>query len=203
MEQTTAFNTGRWPKADDRSRHEARERLSEMLVRAGRRDEAALEEVYNQTSGKLYALLLEMLAEPAVAGEVLRDCYLTVWHGLSVYAPGRASPVSWLITMARNKAIDRLRGDAAARRSMPLEEPGAEPAPQQPVLLARLEADRDREALYRCLDQLDALQRDAIRTAFFAGMPYDELALRADAPADLVRSRIGRGLSRLNASLQS
>lgn len=194
---------GRWPKEDDRTRHEARERLSEMLVRAGRRDEAAMEEVYNQTAGKLYALLLEMLGEPAIADEVLRDCFLTLWRGVSRYAPGRVSPVSWLITMARNKAIDRLRGDAFARRSMPLEDPDSEPAPPQPAIFTRLEADRDREQLYRCLDQLEASQRDAISTAFFAGMTYDELAVRADAPADAMKIRIGRGLIRLNACLRS
>ncbi len=200
--QQTLLNAGQWSGADERSRHEARERLAEDIVRAGNGDKAAMERVYKQTSAKIYALLLEMLTERATADEVLQETYLAVWRGAHRFTSGRASPMSWLITIARNKAIDRLRSERLSRRSRALDDLAVEPSDPHPSVLMRLEAAEDRDRLHWCIDQLEARQRDAIRTAFFSGMTYDDLAQRAEVPLGTMKSWIRRGLLRLKACLE-
>lgn len=202
-QQETAVKAGKWSSAEERYRHEARERLAEDIIRAGYCDEAAMERVYKQTSAKIYAVLLEMLTDRATADEVLQDTYLAVWRGAHRFTSGRASPMSWLITIARNKGIDRLRGERLSRRSRALDELAVEPSDPHPSVLVRIEADEDRDRLHWCIDQLEARQRDAIKTAFFSGMTYDDLARRSGVPLGTMKSWIRRGLLRLKACLET
>jgi RNA polymerase sigma-70 factor, ECF subfamily len=201
-QQETAMNAGQRSGADERSRQEARERLAEDIIRAGHGDEAAMERAYKQTSAKIYAVLLEMLTDRATADEVLQDTYLAVWRGAHRFTSGRASPMSWLIAIARNKGIDRLRGERLSRRSRALDDLAVEPSDPHPSVLVRIEADEDRDRLHWCIDQLEARQRDAIRTAFFSGMTYDDLARRSGVPLGTMKSWIRRGLLRLKACLE-
>jgi RNA polymerase sigma factor (sigma-70 family) len=194
---------------DDMSRGEARanagaarEALGLALLRTARGDEAAMATVYKRTSGRIYALLLQMLPDQATADEVLQDTYLAVWRRADSFAQGRASPMTWLITIARNKAIDRLRSDQVARGSRPLDDLAVEPRDPGPSPLNRLEAGDDDRRLHWCIDQLEARQREAIRTAFFSGITYDELARRENVPLGTMKSWIRRGLVRLKACLE-
>jgi RNA polymerase sigma factor (sigma-70 family) len=196
------YDFGRGAVATGAKAEAAREALKLALFRAGQGDEAAMATVYKQTSGRIYALLLQMLPNKATADEVLQDTYLAVWRKADRFAQGRASPMTWLITIARNKAIDRMRSEHVARSSQPLGELMAEPRDPAPSALARLETDDDRRRLHGCIDQLEARQREAIRAAFFGGVTYDELARRENVPLGTLKSWIRRGLVRLRACLE-
>jgi DNA-directed RNA polymerase specialized sigma24 family protein len=83
--------------------------LSAALARVAEGDRAALQEVYRRTSAKLYGVCLRIFPEPEDAQDVLQDAYINVWQRAGSFDPARASPITWLVTLTRNRAIDRLR----------------------------------------------------------------------------------------------
>src|SRR5579862_2932327 len=92
-----------------------RDALAEALRRVAQRDATALREVYDQTSAKLFGVCLRILGEPSEAEDVLQEVYSTVWRRAETFDAGRASPVTWLAAIARNRSIDRLRARPAVR----------------------------------------------------------------------------------------
>ena len=179
-----------------------RELLVAQLARLAAGDKVALAVVYRLTSGKLNALILRMLRDEAVAQEVLQEVYLTVWRRSATFDPSLASPITWLATIARNKAIDRLRAQKRQpTRPLLLEE--AELLDPGPSAIDQIEMQQDRLRLYACLDQLDERHQSAIRAAFFGGVTYEELAEREAVPLGTIKSWIRRGLLRLRACMDA
>ena len=95
----------------------ARSQLAAALVRVGTGDRAALRMVYQDSSAKLFGVLLRILKDRSEAEDVLQDVYVTVWRKAALFDPDRASAITWLVAIARNRAIDRLRSGAVSRRS--------------------------------------------------------------------------------------
>ena len=180
---------------------DARRRLVESLVATGAEDRAAFGRVYRLTSSKLFGICLRICGSRQAAEDVLQEVYVTIWKQAGGYDPGRSSPITWLATIARNRSIDwrRARGNQMSD-AMPeaLPEP-SDPSPLASETILLDEADRH---LHRCLDGLDQGQRDAIRTAFFDGLTYNELAVRADVPLGTMKSRVRRGLAQLRNCLE-
>jgi RNA polymerase sigma factor (sigma-70 family) len=94
-----------------------RSQLAAALARVAAGDRAALRIVYQDTSAKLFGVCLRILNDRGEAEDVLQDVYVTVWRKAGSFDPARASPITWLVAIARNRAIDRLRSSAASRRS--------------------------------------------------------------------------------------
>jgi RNA polymerase sigma-70 factor (ECF subfamily) len=188
------------PLPTNNSTDEARARLVEALVATGSEDRAAFSTLYKLTSAKLFGVCLRICGDRQAAEEVLSDVYLTIWKRAGAYEPGRASPISWLATIARNRAIDWRR--AAGRKVNVRLDDAPDVADSDPSAEDRLvqgEADR---RLHLCLDQLEEQQRGAIRTAFFDGLTYAELAERQGVPLGTMKSWIRRGLTRLKDCLR-
>ena len=177
----------------------ARARLTEALVATGAEDEPAFRRLYNLTSAKLFGICLRICGERQAAEDVLQDVYLTIWRRAGGYEPGRASPISWLATIARNRAIDWRRAKGV-RPTSAIGEAAEVPSGDPSAVDLLLSAEDDRK-LHLCLDQLDAAQRDAIRTAFFDGLTYAELAERRGVPLGTMKSWVRRGLIRLRGCL--
>ena len=137
------------------------------------------------------------------AEDVLQDTYLTVWRKAGSFDASRASPITWLVTIARNRAIDRLRSGAAMRRSTPIDEAVTVIADDAPSPAQALETGDDVRRLNDCLGQLDDRTGGAIRTAFIEGMTYDALAVRENVPLGTMKSWIRRGMMRLRMCLES
>ena len=136
------------------------------------------------------------------AEDALQDVYLTLWRRADRFDPARASPISWLATFARNRAIDRLRSGKARHSAVP-ESEAAPIADASPLAEAML-IDAEREArVHGCLDTLDETPRDAIRTAFFEGRTYAELAESMGVPLGTMKSWIRRGLTKLKACMEA
>ena len=179
----------------------ARERLARDLSATASGDRAALHRVYQATSGKLFGVCLRILGEREAAEEVLQEVYLTVWRKAGQFERDRASPISWLAALARNKAIDRLRQKRVAvyepleaAHSLPDPEPGAE---------AMLQTGEEHRRLSVCLEGLEPRHAIVIRTAFWEGVAYERLAAREGVPAGTLKSWVRRGLLRLKACLES
>ena len=179
-----------------------RDELALALGRAGQGDRSAFRTVYEATSAKLLGVTLRILSDRQLAEDVLQDTYLTVWRKAGSFDPSRASPITWLVTIARNRAIDRLRSGAAIRRSTSIDE-AFDIADDGPSPAQSLESGDDVRRLNDCLSQLDDRTGGAIRTAFIEGVTYDTLATRENVPLGTMKSWIRRGLMRLRACLES
>ncbi|OYY69985.1 MAG: RNA polymerase subunit sigma [Sphingomonas sp. 28-63-12] len=173
----------------------ARAHLTEVLMRTGAADRSALAELYRLTSSKLFGICLRICGERQAAEDVLQEVYLTVWKRAGTFEPGRASPITWLATIARNRAIDwhRARGN---RASIPIDD-APDIADDRPIASETMIVDDESRRLHLCLDALEDRQRLAIRTAFFDGLTYAELADRQGVPLGTMKSWVRRGLQRL------
>jgi len=178
---------------------EARARLVDALIRTGAEDRAAFREVYKLTSAKLFGICLRICGDRQAAEDVLHDVYLTIWKRAGAFDPGRASPISWLATIARNRAIDWQRAQGT-RRAQPIDAALPLPDPAPLASDTMLAADEEHR-LHGCLETLEERQRAAIRTAFFDGVTYAELAERLGVPLGTMKSWVRRGLARLKECL--
>ena len=162
-------------------------------------DRSALSQLYQRTSAKLYGICMRILPSEDDAQEVLQDVFLTVWRKADRYDSDKASPITWLAVIARNKAIDRLRARRTDTEGL---EAAGEIPDDGPSALDVIEQGEDRARLARCLDQLDPNQGAMIRAAFLDGATYAELAQRETVPLGTMKSWIRRGLSRLRSCLE-
>lgn len=179
-----------------------RSQLAAALARVAGGDRDALRIVYQDTSAKLFGVCLRILNDRGEAEDVLQDVYLTLWRKASSFDPARASPITWLVAIARNRCIDRLRAAAPRRRVEPIEaaEEVRDPAPAASDLL---EASQQSGRLRMCLEQLESRQSTAIRAAFLDGHTYEELAERMNVPLGTMKSWIRRGLLKLRDCLDT
>lgn len=176
----------------------ARAALTRALVATGRADRGAFATVYRLTSAKLFGICLRICGNRQAAEDALSEVYMTVWRRAGAFDPGRASPITWLATLARNRAIDWVRANG---RQFDSDERLAEmpsgdvPADEQVI------ADQADRRLHLCLDRLEERQRVAIRTAFFDGLTYAQLAERQSVPVGTMKSWVRRGLMKLKDCL--
>ncbi len=183
------------------SQNTAREQLRNALIRLAAGERSALEEVYRSTSAKLFGICLRILGDRGEAEDALQDIYLTLWKRVGSYDPDRASPISWLAVLARNRAIDRLRSGKVRQGAVPVEAAG-ELTDTAPLTDEVLEMEQRDARIHHCLGTLEERQQDAIRTAFFDGMTYAELAQQQDVPLGTMKSWVRRGLIKLKKCLE-
>lgn len=188
------------PGASPDSRVAARLRLTAALVAAGNEDRAAFRLLYALTSSKLFGICLRICGERQAAEDVLQEVYSTIWRRAGAYDPGRSSPITWMATIARNRSIDWRRATRAPVQASAVEgEAVADPGASAVDMLLLDEADR---RLHHCLDALEVQQSWAIRTAFFEGLTYAELATRRAVPLGTMKSVVRRGLLKLRHCLE-
>ena len=178
-----------------------RSELTAALARVAGGDRTALRSVYHDTSAKLFGVCLRILNDRGEAEDVLQEVYLTVWRKASSFDPLRASPITWLVAIARNRSIDRLRA-AAPRRTEPIEA-AAEVRDPAPAAFDLIDASQQSVRLRRCLGELEHRQSEAIEAAFLGGHTYEELAERMSVPLGTMKSWIRRGLLRLRDCLNT
>ena len=176
-----------------------REALARHIQGVAREDRDDLEEVYRRTSAKLFGICLRILPNRADAEEALQETYLAVWRNARSFDPARGSAVTWLATIARNRAGDQLRatyGDRSVSVELADQVPDPRPDPE-----STLQASEEERLLVACLQQLEPRDAGYIRTAFLEGRTYAELAAGAGTPLATLKSRIRRALIKLRECL--
>lgn len=175
--------------------------VAPLLAQVANGDQGAFASLYETTSGRLLGICLRVLSDRAEAEDVLQEVYVTVWNKAGNFDAGRARAMTWLGTIARNRAIDRLRALPAPATRAPIQ--FAEATPDLgPSPAAHAESADNKVRLDACLDQLEPRRQVLIRTAFFDGATYEELATRSGSPLGSIKSWIRRGLMQLKACLE-
>jgi len=166
-------------------------------------DQSALGTLYDESSQHIYGVALSVLRDTADAEEVTLDVYSQVWRSAAVYSSQRGSVVAWLLTLARSRAIDRLRSRATRqKREEPIDESpqGFHTTDSSPEQSAS--ATQTRQRIQQALDRLPPDQREAVELAYFSGMSHSELAGHLSQPLGTVKTRIRMGMMKLREELQ-
>jgi len=169
-----------------------------LIERIARRDASAVAELYDEHSALLYGLIVRILRDRGEAGEVLQDVFVSVWTRAESYNAALGTVVAWLVRIARNRAIDRLR--ARTIRDRALEQYPLPPAPETPETGA-VRSER-RHAVLQALESLPAEQRMLIEEAYFHGLSHGELASRFGLPLGTVKTRIRTAMTSLRQQLR-
>lgn len=196
---------------DDWSRRSAE--LSALLARAGIGDRAAFAALYRATSSHLYAVVLRINRDRAQAEEVLQEVYVNLWRAAAGFDAAQGQPLTWLTSIARNRAIDSLRRQQTQPRLQSSTTFGddddsdhdmindhADSAPGPLELLSRAS---DARALTACLEQLSSAQRQSVALAFYDGLSHSEVAAQMRQPLGTVKSWVRRALMTLRSCLDS
>jgi RNA polymerase sigma-70 factor (ECF subfamily) len=183
------------------------QRLVNLLARVALRDQQAFKELYDLTSSHLYGVALRYLRTASTAEEILQEAYINVWQQAGTYAATLSAPMTWLISVVRNKALDHLRKfkretettdsvDAGAEGQV---EAIAEHADPHELFSAATEA----MVLKRCVALLDAPQRQSLALAFYDGLSHSELAEHLRVPLGTAKAWVRRGLERLRKCIEA
>jgi RNA polymerase sigma-70 factor (ECF subfamily) len=173
------------------------------IKRVAEGDQSALTLFYDSTNKLAFGLVLRVLNDRALAEEVLLDVYMQVWRQAVRYDDRRGTPLSWLMTIARSRAIDRLRSGKQERlRNEPIDATGRlmalTPSPQDTTV-----ASERQEFVRAALDTLTPEQREVIELAYYLGMSHSEIAVKLGQPLGTVKTRTRLGMMKLREKLKT
>ncbi len=175
-----------------------------LLQRITERDPASFQTFYRKYSGLLFAAISNVLNDHHDAEDVMQEVLVQVWNKAHLYEPRKGKPLTWLTTMARNRAIDRIR--SKQRRSRLNDEFEVENKSVQPEFdesgLEILEVKERDRILQSAVAKLNPDQREAIHLAYFSGLTQAEVAERLREPLGTVKARIRRGVNRLEGLIK-
>ena len=176
-------------------------RLVELLARCALRDQQAFAALYRESSAKLFGVAVRILRRNDWAEDVLQESYINIWNHAADYATGKSAPLTWMTSIVRNRCLDWLRRpqtEATGEQYDVAVEAWQDDAPGP---MEQLAASSEAAALARCMQQLDAKQRQSIMLAFFNGLSHSELAAHMKQPLGTVKTWVRRGLERLKTCL--
>ncbi|MFJ9019933.1 sigma-70 family RNA polymerase sigma factor [Streptomyces sp. NPDC102259] len=172
----------------------------ELLGAVALGDQEAFAGLYDIVAGPVLGVVRAVLRDRAQSEEVAQEVLVEVWRSAPRYRPERGSAVNWVLTMAHQRAVDRVRSvqAAAARehRAALLDH-----APEYDEVIEQVEARLEREQVRRCLRTLTELQRQAVELAYYRGLTYRQVAEALTVPLGTVKTRLRDGLIRLRDCL--
>jgi RNA polymerase sigma-70 factor (ECF subfamily) len=171
-----------------------------LLKRSARGDQAAFADLYDATSARVHGLVLRVVRDRAQAEEVTQEVFLEIWRTASRYDADRGSALSWLMTIAHRKAVDRVRSaEASSRRDLTYHQRNH--TVDHDVTADAAHASLDARRVRTALTQLTEVQREALELAYFGGYTHVEVAALLDLPVGTAKTRIRDGLIRLRDTI--
>ncbi|MGH3355147.1 MAG: ECF RNA polymerase sigma factor SigK [Nocardioidaceae bacterium] len=175
-----------------------RDRLNDLLVAAGRGDEAAFSEVYDALSPSVFGLARRIVRDPARAEEITQDVFVSVWRFATRFDPTRGSAQTWVMTLTHRRTVDVVRSEEAstkrearaARHDTPFDSVAEQAT-------TRIEGQQVRH----CLNSLTDLQREAVTLAYYGGYTYPEVSTLLSVNLSTIKTRMRDGLIRLRDCL--
>ena len=188
------------PSGDSSPEGPARIDLERLLRRSAAGDEDAFAQLYDAVSSRLYGLVRRVVRDPAQSEEVAQEVFLDIWRHSARFDPTRGSALSWMLTIAHRKAVDRVRSAEAARHrddNYGTTNQDVTHDSTSEAVVARLDAER----VHRALATLTEAQRRALELAYLSGYTHTEVATMLDLPLGTAKTRIRDGLIRLRDTL--
>ena len=185
--------------------------LSQLLARVGLGDRAAFATLYERSSAHLLGVVMRIQRDRALAEDILQEVYVNVWRAAQSFDAAQSQPLTWLTSVARNRAIDTLRRTRAQPQlktnvtiinddeETDVYDTVADDAPGPLDLLSRAS---DARALSACMQGLSAPQRQSVALAFFDGLSHAEVAENMGQPLGTVKSWVRRALQSLKSCLE-
>lgn len=171
-----------------------------LLLRVGSGDATAFDALYERFAPPVFSFVLRIVGSHREAEDVAQDTFVQVWHRASDYRPDFGSPFCWIATIARRKAIDRVRKNTRHRRILAASGEDVLPPPAERGQAA---ASDDQLVVHRALAVLDANERQALELAYFGGLSCSSIALQAGLAVGTVKSRIRRGLLKMRRAVEA
>jgi RNA polymerase sigma-70 factor, ECF subfamily len=179
---------------------------SDLVASVAKGDQKAFERLYEQSSALLYALVMRIVGNQDEAAELLQEVYLEAWRKASNYDAARGTPMAWLVTLARSRALDRVRALGSRGKGVTV---SLDDAPTSSLVATNSDALEMRAAAERhtlvgtALKSLPPMQRQAIELAFYDGLTHMEISARLQTPLGTIKTRIRLGMEKLRDSLRS
>lgn len=181
----------------------SRDSLTDLLARCALHDRHAFESLYQQASPTLYGLLIKLTRDRELAADLLQEGFVRVWQRAGDYRPDLGQPLTWMGTIVRRLAIDRLRR-SDHRRQGELDDDGwAQLADAGPGPEERFHVEQGDTLIARCLEMLDPEPRRAVFLAYYEGLTHDAIAEGLGRPLGTVKAWVRRSLQRLKTCLEN
>ena len=171
-----------------------------LIAAVAKGDEAAFERLYAATRAKLFSVVLRILRRQDLAEEVIQEAYIKIWNRAGQFNPGQSSPITWMASIARNRAIDvvRKRTDLSIE-----EEPTAmEVAVDSPDPLARREMTEELKRLLECIGRLEPDRQKLVLLAYYNGWSREQLAAKFETPVNTVKTWLRRSMMDIRKCLE-
>lgn len=175
--------------------------LAKLLTDCARGDRRAFDELYRRSSGRLYAICLSLLRKEDLAEDVLQDAFVKIWHRSPSFDPSKGTAMTWMISIARNRALDLLRS-AHVQADLVVDEYQDEDfasGAHSPAVATEIDAST--KAVMECLGELKEQQQRCIMMAYYYGHTHEELSKLLQTPLGTVKAWIRRGLEKLRECL--
>lgn len=172
-----------------------------LLSATAQGDRQAFAELYQLSAGKLYAISLQMLQRRDRAEDAVQEAFVRIWHNAGDYQQEKGTVLTWMISIARYRALDMLRATKSRREDS--NDDGYDGPEDNHTPEIDLYQNRERVRIDKCMDHLEGPQRQAIHLAYFKGFTHFEVCDHLESPLGSVKSWIRRGLERLKRCLES
>ncbi|MEH6950359.1 sigma-70 family RNA polymerase sigma factor [Nitrobacter sp. NHB1] len=173
--------------------------ITKLIVRVSMKDRTAFDLLYRATSAKLFGVCLRVLSDKSDAEEALQEIFVKIWMKADRFVVSELSPISWLVAVARNHAIDRIR--ARGERTAGIDH-AIDIADERPDPEAQAVTGGEHDRLVSCLGELEADRAAVVRGAYLNGDSYAELAERFAVPLNTMRTWLRRSLMKLKECLE-
>jgi RNA polymerase sigma-70 factor, ECF subfamily len=188
---------------DGAPQEDARAEEFDLLRRIAQRERSAFEDLYSRYVNILYASALKFVKEDADAQDVVQDVFIQIWDKAKLYDPAKGKPLTWALTLTRNRAIDRIR--AIQRRTRLRDEFEQETFVDESAgvreALSGVDASEKGQILRKAVSQLSPQQKKVIELAYFGGFTQTEISEKLGEPLGTVKARARRGLLKLKELL--
>lgn len=176
-----------------------------LLQRVGAGDRGSFEQLYERFSGVLFSTAMQVLGNPEAAEDVLQEVFVTIWEKAPLYDADRGKPLTWAVTLTRNKAIDQLRSLQRKGRMYDRAEQEAKIFEHtlDGALIKEVDSSEKSRIVRAAVALLSPDQRQAIELAFFGGLTQVQIAEKLNEPLGTVKARIRRGMMKLKETISS
>ncbi|MDR5859384.1 sigma-70 family RNA polymerase sigma factor [Halomonas eurihalina] len=175
--------------------------LRNLLQLVAQSDRPAFAQLYEATSAKLYGTVLRILKERSRTDDVIQDVYVTIWQKAAQFKASRASPITWMVAIARHSAIDELRRQSRAPHES--EDVLSQISADETGAHEHIEHEQDARQLHACLEELEANHQNMVRLAYLDGWSRADLAAYFEQPVNTVKTWLHRALKQLKGCLAS